>query len=58
MGWETWKNAPKNVGMAAWKATLQCCDEESTSCGWVSGKKSKNKLGGRGRIRAWPEKAA
>src|ERR1035437_7992620 len=25
------KNAPRNGGMAAWKATLRCCDEESTS---------------------------
>ena len=25
------KNAPRNGGMAACKATLRCCDEESTS---------------------------
>src|ERR1035437_7684011 len=41
MGWETRENAPKNGGMAASKATLRCCDEESTSCGEVSGEKGK-----------------
>src|ERR1039458_10149445 len=31
------KNAPTNGVMAAWKATLRCIDEQSTSCGEVSG---------------------
>src|ERR1035437_8623807 len=29
------KNAPRNGGMAACKATLRCCDEESTSADGV-----------------------
>src|ERR1019366_1285393 len=39
------KNAPRNGGMAACKATLRCCDEESTS---ADGVPERRHLGGVG----------
>src|ERR1039458_9507780 len=45
---------PRMRGMAAWKATLRCIDEESTGYGGVSGEKTKNKIDGGAAFRWSP----